>query len=51
MSICEIMEDIRENVDKVMAVRQVYKVMSAKDIADEYTFEFRDTEREEQNHD
>ena len=41
------MEDIRQNVDKFMAVRQVYRVISAKEIDDDYKFEFRSEDEEE----
>lgn len=47
MSVYDIMEDIRQNVDDFFKVRQVYRVISAKEIADDYKFEFRSEDEEE----
>ena len=47
MSICEIMEDIRQNVDGFFKVRQVYRLISAKEIDDDYKFEFQSEEEED----
>jgi hypothetical protein len=46
MSICEIMDDIRENVDDFFKVRQVNRVITAKEITDNMGLEPCDTEED-----